>query len=43
MIVQLPDGKWVRRHPEERGTLDCEESNSVRFELDPAAAATQLP
>jgi hypothetical protein len=30
----VQDGEFVRVHPEEPGTLDCDEDNLVTVELD---------
>ena len=32
--LQVQDGEYVRVHPEERGTFDCDEDNVVTFEAD---------
>ncbi len=38
VLLQVQDGEYVRVHPEEPGTFDCEEGNLVRIDqLDSAA------
>ena len=34
VVTQVQDGEFVRVHPEEPGTLDCDEDNLVTVELD---------
>jgi len=42
VLLQVQDGAFTRVWPEERGTLDCEASNLVEFDMDPVAAAAAL-
>src|SRR5688500_11943088 len=37
VVLQIEGGEFVRRFPEEEGTLDCDDSNIVEVTLDPAA------
>ncbi|MDW3219612.1 MAG: ABC transporter substrate-binding protein [Acidimicrobiales bacterium] len=34
MVMQIQDGEYVRVHPEERGTLDCDSSNVTAVTVD---------
>jgi len=42
VILQIQDGAFVRVHPAERGTLDCENANIQTLTLDAAAEADKL-
>ena len=42
VIMQVENGEFVRRFPEEPGTLDCKEENIETVTLDPAAAAANI-
>jgi hypothetical protein len=42
VILQIEGGEFVRRFPEEEGTLDCDDSNIVEVTLDPAVAAATI-
>ncbi|MDH3705475.1 MAG: ABC transporter substrate-binding protein [Acidimicrobiia bacterium] len=35
MVLQVQGGEFVRVHPEERGTLDCESGNTVQVTVNP--------
>jgi ABC-type branched-subunit amino acid transport system substrate-binding protein len=42
VVVQMVDGNFVRRFPEEAGTLSCDPANVTTVTLDPAAAAADI-
>jgi len=42
VILQMAKGEFVRIHPAERGTLDCDKANLATIELDAAAEAEKL-
>ena len=42
VIMQIEGGKFVRVHPEEKGTMDCDEENIVSVTLDPAVEAAKI-
>ena len=42
VLLQVQEGEFARVWPEERGTLDCEPTNLVEFDMDPVAAAAAL-
>lgn len=42
VIMQIEDGAFVRRYPEEPGTLDCDESYAGTITLDPEAEAAKI-
>ncbi len=42
VLLQVQDSAFTRVWPEERGTLDCESSNLVEFDMDPVAEAAAL-
>jgi hypothetical protein len=42
VILQVQAGEFARVFPEEEGTLDCAEENTVRTTLDPAVAAESI-
>ncbi len=42
VVVQLQDGEFVRKFPEEPGTLSCDPSNVTTINLDPAAEAAKI-
>jgi len=42
MTVQVQGGKFVRVHPTEPGTFDCNADNVITVQLDPAAEAAKL-
>jgi hypothetical protein len=42
VVVQMVDGQFVRRFPEEAGTLSCDPANVTTVTLDPAAAAADI-
>jgi len=41
-ILQIENGAFVRVHPTQRGTLDCENANTQTLNLDAAAEADKL-
>jgi len=43
VILQVRDGEFVRVHPKERGTLDCDPKNVAKVSIDPAAEAAKIP
>lgn len=42
VVLQAEGGEWVRRFPEEPGTLDCDDDNLTTVRLDPAKAAESI-
>jgi hypothetical protein len=42
LVMQVKGGKFVRAHPEEKGTMDCSDDNVVTITLDPAAEAAKI-
>ena len=42
MVMQINNGTYERRYPEEVGELACEPDNIVKVKVDPAVAAEQL-
>ncbi len=42
LLMQIQDGAFVRVHPEERGTMDCDAGNIVQVTTEPVSAADQL-
>jgi ABC-type branched-subunit amino acid transport system substrate-binding protein len=42
VLMQLEGSEFVRVHPEERGTMDCEDTNLVELTVEPTAAAEAL-
>jgi len=41
-VMQVEGGKFVRRFPEEAGTLECDDSAKVTIRLDPAKEAEKI-
>ena len=39
---RIKSGKFVRVHPAEKGTMDCDADNVVTVTLDPAAEAAKI-
>jgi hypothetical protein len=42
VVLQIEGGEFVRRFPEEAGTLECDGANVVDVTLDPAVAAASI-
>ena len=42
VVVQMVGGEFVRRFPDEPGTLSCDPANVATVRLDPAAAAADI-
>jgi ABC-type branched-subunit amino acid transport system substrate-binding protein len=42
VMLKVEHGAWVRVHPKEVGTFDCDADNIVQVSLDPAVAATKM-
>jgi hypothetical protein len=42
VIMQVKNSKFVRVHPKEKGTMDCDEENIANVTLDPAAEAAKI-
>jgi ABC-type branched-subunit amino acid transport system substrate-binding protein len=42
VLLQVQDGAFARVWPEERGTMDCADSNLVELTIDPVAEAAKL-
>jgi hypothetical protein len=42
LVMQVENGKFVRRFPEKAGTLNCDDSAKVIVHLDPAKAAESI-
>jgi ABC-type branched-subunit amino acid transport system substrate-binding protein len=42
VLLQIRDGSFVRVHPRQRGTLDCNPANVVTIMLDPVAEAAKI-